>query len=184
MATTPTTEPTTVNAGDTVLWRKTLQDYPASSGWVLAYTLLNTAGKIVITSAADGADHVVNVPAATTNAWSAGEYAWRAQVSNAGQVFTVGEGRITVRPSFDAASLDTRSSARKALEAVQSYLADPNNISAAQYEISGRQLRRHTLAELWAHRDRLVFEVSKEDAAARAAAGLPTNSRVFVRFGP
>ncbi|MCX8016470.1 MAG: hypothetical protein N2690_01010 [Rhodocyclaceae bacterium] len=27
---------------------------------------------------------------------------------------------------------------------------DPNNVAAAQYEIAGRQLRRYTLAELWA----------------------------------
>ena len=184
MATTPTTEPTTVNAGDTVLWRRTLADYPASDGWALAYTLLSATAKITISAAPDGADHLVNVASGVSGTWVAGDYAWRAQVSKAGQVFTVAEGRITVRPSFTAATtLDTRSSARKALEAVKAYLADANNIKASEYEIAGRQLRRYTLSELWAHHDRLVTEVRNEGAADRIAAGLPSNTRVYVRFG-
>jgi hypothetical protein len=90
---------------------------------------------------------------------------------------------MTVAPSFGAATLDTRSSARKALEAVEAYLADPNNLTAAKYEIAGRSLDRFPLTDLWAHRDRLRFEVAREDAATRAAAGLPDKRRVFVRFG-
>lgn len=183
MADAPTTEPTTVNAGDTVRWTKSLADYPASSGWGLTYTLLNAAGKITITSTASGDAHAVHVPAATTANWAAGEYAWRAQATLAGDAYTVAEGRITVKPSFSAATLDTRSSARKALEAVDAYLADPNNLAAAEYEIAGRQLRRHALADLWKHRDRLRFEVSREEAAARLASGLPDTRRVLVRWG-
>lgn len=183
MAAIPTIEPTTVNAGDTIRWTRTLPDYPASAGWVLAYTLLNAASKITITSAASGDDHAVNVAAATSAAWVAGDYAWRAQVSKSGEVYTVGEGRMTVAPSFGAATLDTRSSARKALEAVEAYLADPSNLTAAKYEIAGRSLDRFPLTDLWSHRDRLRFEVAREDAAARVAAGLPDTRRVFVRFG-
>jgi hypothetical protein len=183
MADIPTTEPAAVNAGDTVRWRRALADYPASAGWVLTYTLLNSAGKITITASAQGDDHLVNVPAATTAGWIAGDYAWRAQVSKAGEVYTVAEGRITVKPAFSASTLETRSLARRTLEAVEAYLADPNNISAAQYEIAGRQLRRYTLPELWAHRDRLRLEVLREEQAERLAAGLPDRRRVLVRFG-
>ena len=184
MAETPTLEPAAVNAGDTVRWLKSLADYPASAGWVLTYVLLNASGKITITAGAQGDDHLVNVAAAASTNWSAGDYAWRAQVSKAGEVYTVGDGRVTVRPSFGAAStLDTRSSARRALEAVESYLADSNNLAAAEYEIAGRQLRRHALADLWKHRDRLRVEVAREDAANRIAAGLPDGRRVYVRFG-
>ena len=183
MADIPTTEPAAVNAGDTVRWRRALPYYPASAGWTLTYTLLNATGKITITASAHGDGHLVNVPAATSAGWAAGDYAWRAQVSKAGDVFTVAEGRMTVRPSFAASTLETRSLARRALEAVEAYLADPNNISAAQYEIAGRQLRRHTLTELWAHRDRLRLEVLREEQAGRLAAGLPDRRRVLVRFG-
>lgn len=183
MADIPTTEPSIVNAGDTVRWTKTLADHPATDGWVLAYTFINAAGKFTLTASASGVDHAVNAAPATTNAWPAGDYDWRAQVSKAGDVFTVAEGRITVRASFGASTLDARSTARKALEAVEAYLANSNNISAAEYQIAGRQLRRFNLPELWAHRDRLRQEVAREDAAASAAAGLPDKRRVYVRFG-
>lgn len=183
MADIPTTEPAAVNAGDTVRWRRALPDYPAGAGWALTYTLLNSAGKITVTASASGDDHLVNVAAATTATWAAGDYAWRAQVSKAGEVYTVAEGRMAVRPSFAAPTLETRSLARRALEAVEAYLADPNNLAAAQYEIAGRQLRRHTLTELWAHRDRLRLEVLREEQAGRLAAGLPDRRRVFVRWG-
>lgn len=179
----PTTEPAAVNAGDTVRWCRTLANYPASAGWALTYTLLNAEGKITITASAQGDDHLVSVPAATSASWPAGDYAWRAQVGRVGEVYTVAEGRMTVRPSFAAFTLETRSLARRALEAVEAYLADPNNLAAAQYEIAGRQLRRHTLAELWAHRDRLRLEVLREEQAERLAAGLPDRRRVLVRFG-
>lgn len=183
MASIPTSEPTTVNPGDTVRWTKTLADYPASAGWALSYILLNASSKITITATASGDDHVVNVAAATSASWTAGDYAWRAQVALAGDVFTVGEGRITVAPSFAATTLDTRSSVRKALEAVEAYLSDPSNLTAAKYQIAGRSLDRFPLPDLWKHRDRLRFEVAREDAATRAAAGLPDTRRVFVRFG-
>ena len=78
MADIPTTEPAAVNAGDTVRWRRALADYPASAGWALTYTLLNAAGKITITASAQGDDHLVSVPAATSAGWAAGDYAWRA----------------------------------------------------------------------------------------------------------
>lgn len=183
MADIATTEPLSVYAGDTVRWSKSLPDYPASAGWVLSYILLNATSKITLGSTPSGDAFTVSADAATTAAWAAGDYAWRAQVSKAGDVFTVADGRMTVRPSFGASTLDTRSTARKALEAVQAYLTDSKNLAAAEYQINGRQLRRHSLPELWAHRDRLQFEVSKEDAAARIAAGLPDGRRVYVRFG-
>ncbi len=178
-----TIERSAVNAGDTVRWLRVLPEYQASAGWVLTYTLLNAAGKITITATAQGADHLVNVPAATTAAWAAGDYSWRAQTSKAGEVYTIGEGRMTVYPSFSVATLDTRSANRQALDAVETFLRDPNNIAAAEYEVAGRRLKMYALPDLWKHRDRLRFEVSKEEAAQRVAAGLPDSRRVFVRFG-
>ena len=184
MAITPATEPSSVNAGDTVRWTRSLPDYPASAGWVLAYQLVNATSRITLTGTASGDDHLIQAAATGTASWISGDYAWRAQVSKAGgEVFTVGEGRITVRPSFASGTQDTRSQARQALDAVNAYLANPNNLAASEYQIAGRQLRRHSLSDLWRHRDRLQDEVLREEAAARLAAGLPSNSRIFVRFG-
>ncbi len=178
-----TIEPSSINAGDTVRWLKTLTDYPASQGWVITYILINAASKITLTSTASGDSHLIQASATTSSQWTSGVYDYRAQAFKAGDVFTVGEGRITVQPSFSGNTLDNRSQARKALEAVEAYLSNSTNLAASEYEIQGRKLKRYSLPELWAHRDRLRIEVGKEEQAGRMASGLPDNSRVYVRFG-
>jgi len=183
-APTPTTEPASLVAGDTAKWLKTIPDYPASAGWVLTYTLINASAKITFGATASGDDHLVNVAAATTAAWAAGSYAWRATVALAGEVYTVASGTITVEPAFGAATLDNRSHARKVLTNINAYLENANNLTAARYQIAGRELQRISIAELLTLRDRYRSEVAREDAAANVARGLPDKRRVMVRFGP
>jgi hypothetical protein len=186
---TPTTEPSSLTAGDTASWLKTLPSYPATDGWVLAYTLLNATGKITIGSTAQGADHLVGASATQSAAWPAGDYAYSARVSRTVgpdlQAHTIGTGRLTVAPAFGTATaLETRSSARQALDSITAYLANPTNLAAASYTIAGRSLSRYTRAELIAERSHWQAEVSREDAASRLAQGLPDKRRVYVRFGP
>jgi acetyl-CoA acetyltransferase len=130
---------------------------------------------------ASGADFAVTVAAATTTNYAAGLYDWRAQVSKAGEVFTIGSGQLTVQPSF-ASATDGRSSAKKSLDQVVAYLADSNNLQAAEYEIAGRRLKRLSIPELLALKSHLSAEVQRETAATRAAAGLPDQRRVYTRF--
>lgn len=182
-APTPTTEPASLIAGDTAKWLKSLPDYLPADGWVLSYTLINAAGKITFSSTTSGTDHLVNVPAATTAAWAAGAYDWRATVANAGEVYTVASGVINVAPAFGASTLDNRSHARKTLANIEAYLENAQNLTASSYEIAGRQLSRHSMGELLKLRDRYKFEVAREAAADRAAQGLPDARRVMVRFG-
>lgn len=178
----PTDEPTTLLAGDTAKWLKTLADYPATEGWVLSYTLVSAAARITFSATTSGSDYLVSVPAATTSAWLAGAYEWRAQVSKAGEVFTVASGSTTVQASF-ASAIDGRSHARKALANIEAYLENAGNLTAAMYEIAGRKLHRINLPELLALRDKYKGEVAREDAAASVARGLPDKRRVMVRFG-
>lgn len=183
-APTPTQEPASLTAGDTAKWRKALPDYLPADGWQLAYTLINAGGKITFNAVPDGTDHLVNIPAATTAAWAAGDYAWRAQALRAGDATTVASGTLTVQPAFSAATLDARSHARKALANIEAYLENPNNLSSSLYEIAGRKLQRFGIPELLGLRDRYRAEVAREDAAASVARGLPDRRRIFVRFGP
>lgn len=182
-APTPTTEPTTLIAGDTARWIKSFPDFLATAGWVLAYTLINAAGKITFSAIASETDYLVNISAATTAGWAAGTYSWRANVTLAGEVYTVETGTIVVEPAFGAATLDNRSFARIALTNVEAYLVNPNNISSAQYKIADRELSRIPIGDLLRLRDRLRLEVTQEDAAANIARGLPDRRRVMVRFG-
>jgi hypothetical protein len=177
----PTTEPDIIVAGDTAKWQRSLEDYPANQSWVLTYTLVSTAQRYTFSAAASGADHLVTVAAATTATWVAGTYTWRAQVSKAGEVYTVGTGSLRVRPSF-ATATDGRSHARKTLEAIEAVIEGRANSEVSYYMIGNRQLRYMTPAELLTLRDRYRAEVAREDAAQRVSAGLPDQRRVYVRF--
>lgn len=179
----PTTEPASLIAGDTAKWLKTLPDYPASAGWLLVYNLINAAAKITFSATASGADHLVNVAAATTSGWAAGTYAWRATVSLGGETYTIASGTISVQPAFSADTLDNRSFARMALANIEAYLRDANNLTAARYMISGRELWRLSITDQLTLRDKFRAEVTREDAAANLARGLPDKRRVMVRFG-
>lgn len=184
-AQTPTTEPTGLIAGDTAKWLKTLADYPASAGWVLTYTLISAASKIIITAIADGDNYLVNVAPSVTIAYMAGDYDYRAQVTKAGEAYTVTSGRITVQPSFGVATLDSRTQARKILEAVESRLLGTATSGVLEYEIAGRRLKHYSLAELLTLRDRFRAEVNREDAATQMANGISggIKGRTYVRFG-
>lgn len=181
---TATTEPGRVTAGDTVSWLKTLSAYPASDGWLLAYTLINAGGKITLQATASGDDHLVSASASTTAAWASGAYTWQAAVSKGGERFTVGKGVIVIDPDLAAATtMDTRSSARKALDAIDGLLETYGSKAYLQgYEINGRRMQFQTPGEFLAFRSKLQSEVKREENAARIAAGLAPRNQVAVRF--
>ena len=78
-------------AGDTLQFDTTVPDYPASGGYTLKYRLVPRAGgsAYVITASANGDGYSVNVAAATTAAWIAGDYAWSAYIEISGARYTV-----------------------------------------------------------------------------------------------
>jgi hypothetical protein len=177
----PTFEPATIAAGDTAKWRRELPDYPASAGWTLTYTLVRAAQRITFTASADGDLHLVNVAASTTTGWAAGSYTWRAQVSKAGEVYTVGTGTVLIRANFTTAT-DGRSHARKVLDAIEAVIEGRASSEVSYYMIGGRQLRYMEPSELMGLRDRYRAEVAREEAAERVSRGLPDQRRVYVRF--
>lgn len=181
-----TTEPTAFTAGDTVSWTRTLADYPASAGWVLSYTFINASAKFSATGTASGDDHAITLSAAATAEFAAGDYAWQSRVTKGAESYTLATGRTIVKPSFAAlATLDSRSPARRALEAMESaYIAYLSNSQGhvAEYEIAGRRMKFRNAAEIWQQIEKLRAEVAKEDDAARLAAGLKPRRRLLVRF--
>ncbi len=188
MAQIATTEPASVTAGDTLTWQRSLADYPADT-WTLKYRLINAAGKIDITSEASGTDHLVTVTAATSADWDAGDYTWQAYVEKGTGLtlerHTVGTGRITVAADLaaEAAGYDTRSSAKKTLDLLDAAMvANGSRAWTAEYEIAGRKMKFRSAAEFMAYRSKVVAEVAREEAAERLALGLPSKTKVLVRF--
>lgn len=184
MATTPTTEPATVVAGDTITWQKTSSDYPAST-WTLKYRLLNAAGKIDITAGSSGTDHLVSVSSATSANWVAGDYDYIAWVEKAGERYTLGQGRITVTANLAAANtFDGRTDARVIYDAlIAAYKsAAASRAYVAEYEIAGRRMKFDGKADWLTEINYWKAQVIAEDRAAAIAAGLGSSNRVLVRF--
>lgn len=182
----PTTEPSYIQAGDTLTWSKSLPDYPASAGWSLGYRLINAQAKIDITATASGDDHLVTIAAATTAAYAAGVYTWVAHVTLATDRYTIGKGSVTVQPDLAAqsAGFEARSTAKKALDdlraALLAWLAGGGHVQ--EYEIAGRRMRFASAADIQARIGIAEREVARETAAQRMAAGLCAANRVYVRF--
>lgn len=181
MAQTPTTEPASLQAGDTIRWQRTLPDYPAANGWVLSYRLINAQGKLDIVATAEGDDHLVIVPATTSAAYTAGEYTYTAQVTLGTERYTIGQGTITIKPDWAAAAdgADARTPAQRALAdlkaALQRWLATQGHVQ--EYEIAGRRMRFASVTEI---RQRIALAESQ--VAAEANTGKPVARRVLVRF--
>lgn len=184
--TVPIREPESVVSGDTATWKITLGDYPASDGWTLKYRLINAAGKIDITSSADGDDHLVLVAAATTAAWSPGTYTWQSYVDGvSSQRFTIASGSVEIKPDLaaEAAGYDTRSTAKKALDLIDAaLLAHGANAWTQEYEIAGRKMKFKSVADFMALRDKLKAEVAREAATERMRRGLAPRNKILVRF--
>lgn len=141
MATVPTTEPSSIRAGDLVTWTKSLSDYPADAGWSLSYTLINSSTKITINAVASGADHLVSVAAATTGSYQAGNYTWMARVTKGSEVYTIDQGSLTIQPNLAAlAQFDGRSHAKVMVEAIEAAIQGRASALQLRYQINGRSI--------------------------------------------
>lgn len=173
-------EPFALIVGDTAKWTRKLDAYPASAGWALNYELVNAQHRYEIAAVADGDAFRILITARTTEGYTAGDYDWRARVTNAdGEVYTVATGRMTVAPSFGAA-VDGRSHARRTLEAIEAVLEGRATSATAEYEINGRRLKYISLTELHSMRSKYQREVAAEEGVSgpRGVSG-----RIMVRFG-
>ena len=183
MATAPSIEPTTFRAGDFLTWSKSLSDYPANAGWVLAYTLINASTKITITAGASGADHLVSVAAATTAGYAAGNYSVMGRVTKATEIYTIFDGTIEILPNLAAlATYDGRSHAKKMLEAIEAAYEGRASKTQLEMEINGRRVRELTPADLILWHTRYTSLVAQEaDAESLRRTGI-SRKNIGVRF--
>lgn len=173
-------------AGETLNYRATLADYPASAGWSVRLILNRRAGGSVqtVNSTADGDDHLVQAPAALTVTWSPGDYAWELWAIKSAEQYRVDAGQIRVQQGLISADagLDTRSAAEKGLEAIDAVLLGKATSGVLSYQINGRELRSYELQDLLRLQAAYRRDVAAERAAARVAAGLGGRQRFVVRM--
>ena len=187
----PTKEPAQLRAGDTWRWNRIdLIDYPASS-YTLTYRFKNAAGGFEIVADTDGNNYAVSVDATVTQGYASGTYDWQAQVDGPLGRFTVNASSMIVLPSLFAgaatSALDSRSPARMALDAINAQLQKRATADQQEYEISVggsmRRVVRATFQQLILAKQYYETLVANEEAAQRAADGLPDRRRSYVRFG-
>ena len=185
--------PNTLTAGDSLSLSIPSLGYTVADGWAMTLLLVpaeSSGARIsATTSTADpdnAAAHLLAVVSSTTGAWAPGAYSWVLQASRTTERATLASGRLQVLPDPAAtgtAPMDLRSTSRQALDAINAYLLDTNNLKAASYSIAGRTLTRHSMPDLLALRSRLQAEVAREEAAAALASGGVDRRRIYVRYG-
>lgn len=183
-------EPTSIRAGDSLAWERSLPAYPASAGWALKYRLLFPAGTAVdIASSGAGDLYSVALTAANTAGWTPGAATLIAYLERGAgpslERITLSQQSVTILPAlYAAATLDNRSQAVKALAdaraALAAYMAN-GQAHVAEYEIAGRRMKFRSANEIGFLVGYLEGEVARERAAlAIQSGGIP--GRVFTRF--
>lgn len=194
----PTTVPLQHTAGDTATWRVSLADYPASAGWELSYAFMrhDTGAKISITTTADGADHLVSELATETAGWVPGKYEGQAYVTKAAERYKVWEGPLEILINYaDATDTDSRTIARKTLDAIEAAILKIHQANAAgrvgaitEWSAEGLSIKRENqadlLAELQKQRDRWAAIVRTQEDRAKLKLGRATGRRILTRFVP
>lgn len=185
--------PAIITQGDTVTWHDSaLQDGQGNSisapDWALSYRFAGPSAGFTVASTASGTGWTTTLTAVQTAALVPGDappYLWQAVATYAGQVVTVGSGRLVVRAGLGgaAAGYDGRSEAEKQLAIVRAAITDRiNNGGVAEYAIGSRRLRNEPLSELLALESSLKMDIANERRAQSIANGLGDPRNFFVRF--
>lgn len=179
----PSIEPSEIRAGDTAQWNKEVSDYPASDGWALSYILINKDNKYTISTTGSGSTFSATISAATTATYVAGTYNWYARVSKSGEVKTIDEGIIEVKPDISVLNtVDGRSHAKKVLDNINAVIENRATKDQEEYTIGNRSLKRTPLEDLIKLRDKYQAMYNAELAAENINAGLGNKKRILVRF--
>lgn len=177
-------EPTELRAGDSWLWTRSPGARTPADGWTLTYFVKNRLHAFSIATTVNGAgEYAVAEAASATAARAPGEYTWAAIATKAAEQYTESLGSFVIRPNFaNGGVLDTRSDARRRLEAVEAVLDNVASFEQLEVTIGSSALRKMPRGELIQWRDRLRAQVRNEQYAARVAAGLPEGRDIQIRF--
>lgn len=183
----PSTEPDVLRAGETWHWTKSLDEFPASEGWILTY-YIRGPGKldILATTSTDGTSYDVLATAQNTSSMPSGRYAWDASVTLSGETHIADSGVIVVEPNLATAKTgDLQTHNEKMLALIEAELERRlTGVSAAgsgaieAYVIHGRSVTKIAAEKLKALRGQYLAAVQRERNPGRI--GIP----VEVTFGP
>lgn len=176
----PTSEPTEIRAGDSIVWERELEDYSAADGWTLKYKLLWATGTAVTFSATGvGTLHSVSLTAAATASYAAGTATLAGYVEKGSggtlERATLGTTLLTILPDLTAATThDGRSANRIALDNARAALASymsKGQAHVAEYDIAGRKMKFRDSQQIMDLIRYYEAEVAREERRARGVRG-------------
>ena len=186
----PCREPQQFTAGDTINWVRTLDNYPASSGWTLSYVLRGPTTIKVNAATYQTSDYIVSIPANTTANYKDGLYSIQAYVSNSGGYrYTVPTWvpLTTIRPDpakYVDGAFDNLTFAQRTLAAVEAAIFGLSSRKVSSASVNGQSYSIQDLFKLQSLRQRCREEVRSEQDAINTAAGLGVSKNVLVRYPP
>jgi len=179
----PSTEPSVIPAGDTVVWTTSLADYLPSS-WTLSYAFRLEDGSALlnVTGAASGTDYALTIPAASSTTMTPGTWLWQSYVTMGAERYSIASGVTTVTPNFANVnySADLRSSAKIAYDHA---IAAWNTFAVSKsVTLNGRTYTARDTSDLVLYVDRCRADYQRElDALQMAKTGV--NPRhIFARL--
>ena len=185
----PEIEPEVLTAGDLATWKISADDYLPVDGWVLTYTLINSAGKISITGSDNGDGyHLVSVAAATTAAYTAGDYRWQAYVTKAAtsERYTLRRGEMEIRADFagESGGYDGRGDWQKIVEQMEAALVTltTSNATVATLSFNGRSVTYRSAEELIKALSYARTRARQDEQLDKLRDGLPAGNRIQIRF--
>jgi len=178
---TPVQPPSSFFAGDTTKWIVDAPDYLPADGWSLLVNITNQSNTYNKTSTDNGdGRHLITLAVADTTTYVAGDYNMVVAAIKGAERYTIYTGKLTVRPNL-ATAVDARSHVKKTLDAIEAYMEDPNNLTAASYSIAGRSLSRRTSEEMIALHSHYTKLWKQEKDADRIDSGQGPRRRLLVR---
>jgi hypothetical protein len=183
----PTTEPTVIVAGDLTQWRRTDQPAYATVGFSLVYTFRPAAGSaesVDITATIQDDEFRVNMSSTVTAAMVAGRWYWSAYLVRAsdGARVQIDDGEVRVDANRSVDPSDTRSHARKVLDAIEASIEGRAGDTVQSYTIGGRQINKMDAGELIKWRNYYINEVNTEEDKVRRKNGLSSRNTILARF--
>lgn len=179
-------EPIEFTAGDTLLFTRSLDDYPADQGWNLTYELRGGSQPIEFTSTASGSDHSVAVLPAVTALWLAGVYVMEgfAILASTGERHRIYYGKLTISPNLQGSSgdVDVKTFKQKALECAEKNYLKSLEHNILESDIEGTKIVRQKQQLAYEAYARAYQDRQNEIAGERGKAGLPTGQKIKPRF--
>lgn len=167
--------PSNITAGESVSWKWSDLLFPATE-WSLIYTLVKAETQIQFTAEADGSEHLVELTATTTAAYDTGSYSYQAHVSKDAERYKVDQGLLVVAADFatETAGLDTRSHAKRVLDAIEAVIENRATKTQLEQSVNGVMIKHKTDEELLAVRREYQRIYRKEVARQRGVSSFET----------